>query len=107
MNNFIEDGNSIDITNGTSDVIKGGDVVALGDMVAVAVCDILKGATGTGRTTGVYSLPKLSTDNIAVGKTVYLASGKIQLAASSATPAGRAWAAAAAGSDTVQVRINA
>jgi predicted RecA/RadA family phage recombinase len=51
-------------------------------------------------------LPKLAADVIAQGKTVYFKDGKIQLDSASATPAGKAWEAAAANSTTVLVRLN-
>ncbi len=106
MKNYVQDGNTIPVTNDGTEVIASGSPVALGDLVAVAITEIQPGETGDGMARGVVSLPKLAADNIAQGKTVYLKSGKIQLDSASATPAGKAWEAAAANSTTVLVRLN-
>ncbi|MCW2473418.1 DUF2190 family protein [Candidatus Symbiopectobacterium sp. NZEC151] len=104
--NYVQDGKTIPITAGAS-VIASGELVAVGDIVAVALVDIAEGATGDGRAEGVFSCPKLSADVIARGKKVYLnADGVLQLASASATYAGIAWAGAAAGATVVDVKIN-
>lgn len=106
MKNYLQDGNTIAITNNGASSIVSGAPVAIGDLLAVALVDIAPGATGDGRTTGVVVLPKLAADAIDQGKTVYLKGGKIQLDATGATPAGKAWEAAAASSTSVAVRLN-
>jgi len=106
MKNYLQDGNTIAITNSGTSPILSGAPVAVGDVLAVAIVDIAPGETGDGRTTGVVVLPKLAADAIDQGKTVYLKSGKIQLDATGATPAGKAWEAAAANSAAVAVRLN-
>jgi predicted RecA/RadA family phage recombinase len=75
---------------------RSGTPVAVGDVLAIAIADIAVGETGTGFTSGVVQLPKLAADDIAQGKTVYFKSGKVQLEATGATPAGKAWQAAGA-----------
>ncbi|AUU88807.1 MULTISPECIES: DUF2190 family protein [Phytobacter] len=106
MKNYVQDGNTLALTNAGSSVITSGTPVAVGDLLVIALTDIQPGSTGDGLATGVVALPKLSTDDIAQGKTVYFKDGKIQLASTSATPAGKAWEAAGASSTSVLVRLN-
>ncbi|MFP9227605.1 DUF2190 family protein [Pectobacterium cacticida] len=105
--NYVQDGKTISITADAS-AIASGELVAVGDVVAVALVDIAAGATGDGLTEGVFSGPKLAADVIARGSKVYLnADGVLQLASESATYAGIAWDAAASGVTVVDVKINA
>lgn len=106
MKNYVQDGSTIAIANPGDGEITSGSPVAVGDLVAIAITDIQPGETGDGMARGVVTLPKLPADNIVQGKTVYLKDGKIQLASADATPAGKAWEAAAANSTTVLVRLN-
>lgn len=106
MKNYVQDGNTIAVTNTGATVITSGSPVSIGDLVAIAITDINPGETGTGMARGVVSLPKLSTDNIPQGKTLYLKDGKIQIDSTNATPAGKAWEAAAANTTSVTVRLN-
>ena len=106
MKNYVQDGNTIAVTNAGATVIISGSPLAIGDLVAIAITDINPGETGAGMARGVVSLPKLAVDNIAQGKTVYLKDGKIQLASADAIQAGKAWEAAAANSTSVLVRLN-
>ncbi|MDR3431049.1 MAG: DUF2190 family protein [Rouxiella aceris] len=104
--NFVQEGQTISITNTGAGVIESGDPVVLGDLVAVVVADIAVGDIGTGLAEGVFLLPKVAADVIPAGKKVYIANGTIQLAAADAIAAGIAWEAAAAGSTVVEVKIN-
>ncbi|MDZ5666812.1 DUF2190 family protein [Atlantibacter subterraneus] len=106
MKNYLQDGNTIAITNAGATAILSGSPVIVGDIVAVAIVDIAPGETGDGRATGVVVLPKLAADDIAQGKAVYLKDGKIQLASTGATLAGKAWEAAGASATSVAVRLN-
>ncbi|WP_290557415.1 MULTISPECIES: DUF2190 family protein [unclassified Leclercia] len=106
MKNFVQDGHTIDLTNSGSAVITSGTPVAVGDVLAIAIADIAVGETGTCLTSGVVQLPKLAADDIAQGKTVYFKSGKVQLEATGATPAGKAWQAAGANVAAVLVKLN-
>lgn len=106
MKNYVQDGNTIAVTNAGATVITSGSPVAIGDLVAIAITDIKPGEIGDGMARGVVSLPKLAADNIAQGKAVYLKDGKIQLDSASAAPAGKAWEAAAASTTSVTVRLN-
>ncbi len=106
MKNYVQDGSTIAIANTGDAEITSGSPVAVGDLVAIAITNIQPGETGDGMARGVVTFPKLPADNIVQGKTVYLKDGKIQLASADATPAGKAWEAAAANSTTVLVRLN-
>ncbi len=106
MKNYVQDGHTIDLTNSGSAVIASGAPVVVGDVLAIAIADIPVGETGTGITSGVVQLPKLAADDIAQGKTVYFKSGKVQLEATGATPAGKAWQAAGASVAAVLVKLN-
>ncbi|EOA2697078.1 DUF2190 family protein [Citrobacter freundii] len=106
MKSYVQDGHTIDLTNSGAVVIVSGAPVIVGDLLAIAIADIAVGETGTGLTSGVVQLPKLASDDIAQGKTVYFKSGKIQLDATGATPAGKAWQAAGATTTSVMVRLN-
>jgi predicted RecA/RadA family phage recombinase len=56
--NFIKHGDEFDYVNNTAAAIKSGDVVSMGDVVGVALSDILIGSTGTVQVAGVATLPK-------------------------------------------------
>ena len=105
MKNFVQDGNTLALTNSGTTTITSGTPVA-GDLLVVAITDIQAGSIGDGRATGVVLLPKLAADAIAQGKTVYFKDGKIQLDSASATPAGKAWEAAGANATSVLVLLN-
>ncbi|UNK25153.1 DUF2190 family protein [Yersinia intermedia] len=104
--NYVQEGMTISITNSGDTAILSGDPVVVGDLIAVAITDILPSSVADGFAAGVFLLPKLETDDIAVGKKVALKDGKIQLSATGAVAAGRAWDAAPAGSTFVAVKIN-
>ncbi|EGC5137341.1 DUF2190 family protein [Salmonella enterica subsp. enterica] len=103
--NYVEDGKTIEIVATTS--LKSGDLVQVGDMFAVAVTDIAAGSAGTGIAERVFSIPKLTTEDIAVGKKVYLKDNVVQTDATGSLPyVGVVWAPAANGDETVPVKIN-
>ena len=52
MKNYLQDGNTIAITNSGASAILSGAPVVISDVVAVAIVDIAPGETGDGRTTG-------------------------------------------------------
>jgi len=104
--NFIQDGNTISITNNGNEDIVSGSAVAVGDLIAVAVTDIPGSGVGDGLVKGVFQLPKLSADVVPAGAKVYLASGTVQLEATDAVFAGYAWEAAGAGDTVIDVKIN-
>jgi predicted RecA/RadA family phage recombinase len=105
--NFVQNGNTISVSNTGKDEVKSGDPVVVGARVAVAITDIPAGATGDGFATGVFLLTKLAADDIAVGTPVFIKAGNIQLDKTDAVPAGVAWENAGTGDTVVEVKINA
>jgi predicted RecA/RadA family phage recombinase len=59
MKNYVQDGNTLALTNSGNTTISSGTPVAVGDLLVVAITDIQPGSTGDGRATGVVALPKL------------------------------------------------
>ncbi|EEC0687317.1 DUF2190 family protein [Salmonella enterica subsp. enterica] len=103
--NYVEDGKTIELK--ASAAVKSGDLVQVGDMFVVAVTDIAAGSAGTGIAEGVFSVPKLTTEDIAAGKKLYLKDGAVQTDATGGLPyVGVAWAAAANGDEMIPVKIN-
>jgi len=105
--NFVQEGQTISITNTGQAVIESGAPVVLGSLLVVSLVDIAPNETGTGMAEGVFLLPKVSADAIPAGTKVYIADGEIQMAAADAVAAGIAWEQAGAGSTVVEVKINA
>lgn len=106
MKNYLQDGHTITIKNVGNAVILSGTPVPVGDLLAVAITDIAAGDSGEAVTSGVVVLPKLATDNIPQGKALNIKDGKVQIDETGASPAGKAWEAAAANTTTVAVRLN-
>lgn len=104
--NFVQNGNTLTIINGGSAEILSGDIVPVGDIVAVAIANIPVSGTGEGLAAGVFQLPKLATDAIPAGTKVYLKADAIQLDATDAIFAGYAWESVAAGDTLIDVKIN-
>ncbi|EBB1560872.1 TPA: DUF2190 family protein [Salmonella enterica subsp. enterica serovar Dublin] len=103
--NYVEDGKTIEIVATTP--LKSGDLVQVGDMFAVAVTDVAAGSVGTGIAEGVFSVPKLATEDIASGKKVYLKDGTVQTTATGGVPfVGVAWASAVNGDESIPVKLN-
>ncbi|EDS8885681.1 DUF2190 family protein [Salmonella enterica] len=103
--NYVEDGKTIDIV--ATAPLKSGDLVQVGDMFAVAVTDIAAGSAGTGIAEGVFSVPKLVTEDIAAGKKVYLKDGAVQTDATGGLLyVGVTWAPAANGDGIIPVKLN-
>ena len=88
--NFVQEGQTISITNTGQAVIESGAPVVLGSLLVVSLVDIAPNETGTGMAEGVFLLPKVSPDAIPAGTKVYIADGEIQLAAADAVAASKA-----------------
>ncbi|WP_434340190.1 DUF2190 family protein [Motilimonas cestriensis] len=107
MKNYQQDGNTTTWLNDTGAAVVSGELVIVGDLAGVAVKNIAIGESGTLITTGVVTLPKVTANDIAHGVTVYATSaGNITTTASGNKLAGKAWTAAAAGTDAVDVKLN-
>lgn len=103
---FVTEGCVLDYAAG-SNIISGAVVVA-GTKVGVALANIASGATGSVQISGVFRLPKLSTDVIGQGAIVYwdTTPGEITTTSAGNTEAGVAYAAAGNGATTVDVLLN-
>lgn len=103
MQNSVSIGRAIDYTPASD--VEGGQLIVLPGMVVVAATDIAAGEMGACEAVGVFELAKAS-GAVSQGAPVYVDSqGKIT-ATATATFAGVAWRAAAAGDAAVDVCIN-
>lgn len=105
--NFIQDGDIIDAVAPSGGVTSGAGVL-IGTAFGVAMRSAAEGATFPLRVTGVFELPKLSSDNITAGAAVYWdnTNKRVTVTASGNSKIGFATAAAAASTATVHVRLN-
>lgn len=107
MNTLISEGRRLPYTNATSVTISAGAVVAVGDIVGIAVADIAAGDTGVLELQGVHQLAKAS-GAIVQGEQLYwdASPGNLTTASTGNTKAGVAWAAATTAATTAQVLLN-
>ena len=88
--NYVQEGNSIDWTNGGTAVVSG-DVVVIGSngdaLVGIALVDVANGAVGTVALDGVYEIAKVDGAVIAVGEYVVWDSSVSKVDDNAATPA--------------------
>jgi predicted RecA/RadA family phage recombinase len=68
--NYIQPGEVIDWTNATGGAKTSGSVIAIGQMLGVALVDIANGATGSVQIQGVFEVPKVSGAVIAAGESL-------------------------------------
>lgn len=68
--NFVQPGEVIDWVNGTGAAKAAGAVVAMGNILGVALVDIANGATGSVAISGVFTVPKVSAAVIAQGESL-------------------------------------
>lgn len=112
MQNFVQDGSTIDYTNGGS-AISSGDVVVVGQSIGIAVGDIANGETGVLSIEGVYDVAKVSAAVIAQGESVIWDASASAFDDNAATPATGdvsgccvAMEAAGNGVTTISVKLN-
>ncbi len=87
-------------------VVLSGAALMVGDTAVVAKTDAASGETCVGEAEGVFNLPKAA-GAISQGAKVYLSSdGQISTTASGNKLAGKCWAAAANGDNSVDVKLN-
>lgn len=105
---FVQAGKVLDYTNAGSATIASGDAVLIGTKLGVALTAIPAGATGAVQICGVFTLPKLGTDNMAQGASVYWDADdkRLTTTATDNTLAGVAAAAAGASTTSVNVLLN-
>lgn len=108
-NNYLYTGDVLDYTNGGSTDISSGAPVLLGSRLGVALADIPVGGVGSVRMSGVFTLAKLSTDDVEQGELLYWDATNARLTATASTHklAGYAAFAAGAGVTTVAIKLNA
>lgn len=104
MKNYIQPGDHITITAGST--VASGDVVQAGQLLGIATDDAVMGQTLTIKTTGVFRVPKATSESWTVGALVYWNGTAMTTTASTNTPAG--CAVEAAGNDDTEgvVRLN-
>lgn len=102
---FWQKGEVMDYTTSDADVANG-DVINLSTRIGIAGDDIAKGETGPVYVEGVFEIAK-ATGAISLGAAVYFdkTNKNISTTSSGNTPAGYAFAAAAAADTTVLVKL--
>ena len=104
---YAQRGETLDYVNSGLTKIDAGTVIEIGARIGIAACDIPAGGLGAVHVEGVYEFPLADAAGMTLGAEAYWTSSGITATASTNTKAGYAVAAAAAGADTVLVKINA
>lgn len=114
--NYVQEGCTIDWTNGGT-AVSSGDVVVIGTngdaVIGVALVDIANGATGSVAVDGVFEVPKADAAVIAIGEFVIWDASAGNFDDNAATPAAGdvsdgAWAIESKGattSETIKVKL--
>lgn len=111
--NFIQDGDVIQWTNGTAAAVASGQLITIGNLLAVALVDIPIGATGSAAIDGVFSnIPKVPAAVFAQGEKLIWDVSAGQFDDSLAVPAAGdvtggaiAWVAGVNGETTCTVKL--
>lgn len=85
--NFVQDGNVIDWVNGTGSAVAAGAVIAMGNILGVALVDIADAATGAVSINGVFTVPKVTAAVIAQGDSLVWDVSAVKFDNNAATPA--------------------
>ncbi|MGL5436002.1 MAG: DUF2190 family protein [Lachnospiraceae bacterium] len=102
---YFQRGETLDFANDTTDVIAANTIMPYGTRLGVIGTDIMPGELGSIAVTGVFEMPKDSAA-IEAGVTVYYDTAASKITATSKpVVAGYAAQAAAAGDDTVLVKL--
>ena len=106
--NYVSEGDVLDFAN-TGALIPSGAVVVMGKRIGIALADIPTNSTGSVAVTGVWTLPRLVTDDTTQGELLYwdAANNRVTEAAGALPLAGYAAAAAGVNATSVRVKINA
>lgn len=98
-------GDCLDYTPGSN--VSAGDIVVTGDLVGQVVADTLANQLGALRVEGVINVPKLTTDVVVFGSTLYWDAGnsRATLTASTHKKIGKAVEAAGNGVTNVDVKL--
>jgi len=110
MNNYIKPGNTRTWVNTTGAAVVSGEVVVVGQQLAIASVDIANTASGEVSFTGVFQVPKVSAAVIAHGEMVMFDSSANAFDDNAATPAtgdvsNAAIAAQAAGAGVLEMQV--
>ena len=104
--NFIQNGETLDFV--ATKAVKSGDVVVLGDLIAIAITDVEKGEVGTGNVCGVWRVKAKQADDIKQGAVLYWSDTEgATLTAGANKRLGIAWIESGTSSAEVDVKINA
>ncbi|HET7655751.1 MAG TPA: DUF2190 family protein [Luteimonas sp.] len=68
MKNQVDNGSTVNYTNGSGSTIAAGAVVAMSHCLGIAIADIPDGETGAVKITGKFTVPKVSAAVFAVGE---------------------------------------
>jgi len=105
MKNFVQEGNTITVTAPAA--VTSGQLVVVGSLVGVAAFDAAQGEDVEIQRSGVFTLPKVTTDVISQGDKLYWDAGQGKLTVTAGTGSkplvGAARAAAGNGTTTVEV----
>jgi predicted RecA/RadA family phage recombinase len=106
--NYVGEGDVLDYTAGAT-AVASGSVVVMNKRVGIALGDIPPLSTGSVAVTGVWTVPKLSTDDVTQGELLYwdAANSRLTETAGSLPLAGYAVASAGVGVAAVRIKINA
>jgi predicted RecA/RadA family phage recombinase len=106
MKNYVQPGDNITVAAPAA--VASGEGVQIGDLFGVASGDAASGATVVIATNGVFTLPKATTDDVAVGASLYWdsAAGELTVMATDNLFVGHAVAAAGNPSAMVAVRLS-
>lgn len=103
---YVQRGETLDFLNSTEAAIGYGEIVAIGNRIGVAGCDIPAGGVGTVHMTGVFELPK-GAEAVAMGADLYLSGEGVTgtVPKEGAAAIGYAAAAATEGDGFVPVKL--
>ncbi len=106
MKNFIQPGSVLTVPAPTGGVTSGG-VVLLNSLLGVAAFDAEEAADVEVKVDGVFEVPKLSTDVVAIGDVLYwdATAGNMTKTATNNTRAGLAAQVAGNGTTLVQIKL--
>lgn len=104
MKNFIQQGNTIDLTAPAGGLVSGQGHL-FGALFGVAATDIPAGTKGAVSVVGVYSLPKVAGVALTEGEAVYWDGDKITATAADNAPIGHVVDAAASAATSASVRL--
>lgn len=87
MDNYVDNGSTVNYLNESGSTITSGSVVVMGHTIGVALADIADDATGAVQVTGKVTVPKVSAAVFTVGEKLIWDSSVGAFDDSSATPA--------------------